>query len=1038
MHSQNRAIIRDTIITMKTYPFSDPNPIPNPELYYYPYFRFDGFSVEGQNQKWKEVVLENDYVKVSIFPEIGGKIWGAIEKSTGNEFVYYNSVVKFRDIAMRGPWTSGGLELNFGIIGHTPTTSTPVDYDIQTNDDGSVSCFLSATDLITRTRWETEVNLQKNKAYFTTKTTYHNPTPLTQPYYQWINGAFQAEGDLEFCFPGSHWIGHDGEANEWPNDEQGRNLSFYRQNNFGGDKSYHIVGGINEFFAAYWHETDFGSVHYSPYGEKLGRKIFLWSQARSGTIWEDLLTDNDGQYVEFQSGRLFNQAVPSSTQTPFKHFGFEPYATDVFVEYWFPVKNTKGVRYANQIGVLNLEKEGSKLQIHFCPSEEIEEKLSIYFGDQLTHEFLLDLDVLENWLIEIDNNKNEQPLTITIGKKRFVYNEEDEKALLNRPMQAPSDFDWNSTYGLFIDGQHWVYQNNFQKAMECFQKCLEKDYNYAPALNQMAILLYRKGEFKNSLLYSTKSLSINTYDTEANFIYGLANKKIENWLNAQDGFAVASLSPTHRNAAYNELSKLFLYQNDLTNARHYASKILEANNNDIEGNKLMAVICRKQGETKEAQTYLQAIENLVHLNHHVSVEHWFLKKSENHRAKFKNQIKSELPHESYLELAYWYQEIGDIESAIQILEESPDHAMVFLNLAYCYELIGSQTKSSQNLDKALKMPSDFVFPFRLDDMKVLDWAVEHSNDWKPMYYLGLFHWNKGNKTNAKELFLKISKQPDNPYFYIAKSILFANEKEYSPEEDLNKAKSLGADDWRTFEKLIDYYLQNSQSERALINAEEALKKFPANNTLKYIYAKCLMAEGQYSNARKALMNTTILPNEGARFGRITYRQACIMEIIELYKQKKYKTAVKLISQSRLWPENLGAGKPYNEDERIEDFLEAQCMFKLGKSKEVKELYQKVIGFTEQMSSNYNSADYVYLIVLQNLKDYEQIDNYINSWEQFNPEDNLLKWSKAKLQNNQQEALEIENQINTITGGTPWDPKYADPEFEIIKTIAKIF
>lgn len=45
-----------------------------------------------------------------ILPGIGGKIWSAIEKSTGKPFIYDNHVIKFRDVAMRGPWTSGGLE----------------------------------------------------------------------------------------------------------------------------------------------------------------------------------------------------------------------------------------------------------------------------------------------------------------------------------------------------------------------------------------------------------------------------------------------------------------------------------------------------------------------------------------------------------------------------------------------------------------------------------------------------------------------------------------------------------------------------------------------------------------------------------------------------------------------------------------------------------------------------------------------------------------------------------------------------------------
>ena len=188
--------------------------------------------------KWNVVEMENAYVKVCVFPDIGGKIWGAIEKSTGKEFIYNNSVVKFRNIAMRGPWTSGGIEFNFGIIGHSPHVSTPVDYVIRNNRDGSVSCFIGGTDLITRARWETEINLQSDKAFFTTKTTYSNPTSIVQPYYQWSNAAYTAEGNAELLFPGNYMIGHEGKARMWPVDDEGRDLSMYHNNAFGDSKSY--------------------------------------------------------------------------------------------------------------------------------------------------------------------------------------------------------------------------------------------------------------------------------------------------------------------------------------------------------------------------------------------------------------------------------------------------------------------------------------------------------------------------------------------------------------------------------------------------------------------------------------------------------------------------------------------------------------------------------------------------------------------------------------------------------------------------------
>ena len=116
--AEHSAKISEKTEIIKTYPFSDPDPVPilarNRNATIYPYFRFDGFSQQGRGREWKVVRLENEFIQVSILPEAGGKIWGAIEKSTGFDFIYKNDVMKFRDVAMRGPWTSGGIEFNFG------------------------------------------------------------------------------------------------------------------------------------------------------------------------------------------------------------------------------------------------------------------------------------------------------------------------------------------------------------------------------------------------------------------------------------------------------------------------------------------------------------------------------------------------------------------------------------------------------------------------------------------------------------------------------------------------------------------------------------------------------------------------------------------------------------------------------------------------------------------------------------------------------------------------------------------------------------
>jgi hypothetical protein len=112
---------------------------------------FEKYSDEGIRKEWGGVVLENDYIEVTILPSQGGEIWGAVEKHNGEPFLYFNHAAKFRAIGMRGPWTSGGIEMNFGMMGHVPSTATPVDYCTRTNADGSVSCFVASLDLLTHT-----------------------------------------------------------------------------------------------------------------------------------------------------------------------------------------------------------------------------------------------------------------------------------------------------------------------------------------------------------------------------------------------------------------------------------------------------------------------------------------------------------------------------------------------------------------------------------------------------------------------------------------------------------------------------------------------------------------------------------------------------------------------------------------------------------------------------------------------------------------------------------------------------------------------
>ncbi|WP_315814865.1 DUF5107 domain-containing protein [Paraflavitalea speifideaquila] len=432
-----RAKVNEYNKVFTTYPFSDPNPIPSFSKIY-PYFRFDGFTNAPVQKEWKVVELENDYIKLSILPEIGGKIWSAIEKSTNQSFIYNNQVVKFRDIAMRGPWTSGGIETNYGIIGHTPNCASPVDYLVRTNKDGSVSCIIGVQDQLTRTNWRIEINLPADKAYFTTRSFWHNGTPLEQPYYHWMNAGLKAKGNLEFIFPGTKYLGHDGEYADWPmNKSNGKNLAFYEQNNFGGYKSYHVFGKYTPFFGGYWHDDDLGMVRYAPHDDKAGKKIWIWGLSQQGMIWEKLLTDDDGQYVEVQSGRLFNQNAEKSTLSPFKHRSFAPYSTDEWIEYWYPVLRTGGFVEANEFGAFNMKPENGWLKLYFSPVQPIDDTLEIKAGDQVIYRKPISRRVLQTFADSLKLTADSRNLTASLPKAGLVYHLPSAANDLSRPVDVP-------------------------------------------------------------------------------------------------------------------------------------------------------------------------------------------------------------------------------------------------------------------------------------------------------------------------------------------------------------------------------------------------------------------------------------------------------------------------------------------------------------------------------------------------------------------------------------------------------------------------
>lgn len=1025
-----QATVTETVETVKTYPFSDPDPVADPSDLFYPYFRFDGFSAKGTDRQWKVVSLENDYIKLTLFPEIGGKIWGAVDKTTGKEFIYNNHVVKFRDIAMRGPWTSGGIEFNFGIIGHAPTSSTPVDYVTRQKPDGSVSCYVSSYELVTRTLWTVEVNLPKDKAYFTTTTTWHNSSSIDQPYYQWMNAGYPAAGNVEFCYPGTNYIGHGGELHSFPLDEQGRDISWYEKNDFGNSKSYHIVGKYNDFYGAYWHDNDFGSIHHADYDEKLGMKIFLWGLSREGGIWEDLLTDTNGQYIELQSGRMYNQPASNSSLTPYKHTAFGPQATDRWTEYWFPVKGIKGVSKASRIGALNVLREDGFLKLYFSPLQKLSTTIKLYEGEKEMNSIPLNCGVLETWKDSIPLNKAVAAgrLKVVVGEDLLVYSEVPSDNITSRPKQLPADFDWSSAYGLYTQGEQWMNQKVLDKAEKFLLASLEKDPYFVPALTDLASLYYRQGRYDEALARCETALSINTYDGDVNYLYGLCNMALGNHTDAKDGFSVASYSPGVRSAAYEKLAEMYLMDRNWTKAEHYALRSKEFNQMNLSADHVLMVVYRKTNQPEKAKALIDPLLEDLPLYHAARFEQLYQGEGSGHPIDdLQSLIRNELPFETYMELAEWYESVGCTEEALSLLSCAGNYPIALYKQAYLLHQAGNDDESRGMLQRAGALSPAMVFPFRPSSLKALEWAKTVQPDWKIDYYEALIRWANQDKAKALEL-LENCGEADYAPFYLSRASLKEDESRLA---DLLKAEQIEMS-WRTGFALINHYVANNQWQKAVETGKKYTKKYPSNYYIGLKYAKALCETGQYQPCISLLSRMQVLPNEGSYAGRAVYREANLYRAMEQLSHKNYKQVVKSVETSKEWPENLGVGKPYDNmiDNRLEDYLEAKAAAGQGDSRKTSALLAAVADYTISRS-HFESGNLLSALALRESGKVQEADHMVAAWSTDFPENRVVQWCTAIYRGEKEKAVGMLQSRNDQTNTTPWEASFRDSNFDLI-------
>src|ERR1700731_3548898 len=405
-------------------------PDPNPSFdqfaigrFSYPYTLRKQITDQRAEHRWRAIYLENEYLKCSVLPDLGGHIYTCVDKISGQPMFYANPSIKKARIGYRGAWAAFGVEFNFP-VSHNWVSMSPVDFAYAGHEDGSASITVGNVDRVYGMEWSVELTLRPGSTVLEQRVTLSNRSDVRHRFYWWNNAAVQVWDDSQIQYPMRFAAAHGfAEVQRWPIDSKGKDLSVIRNQTDGPVSLF--VHGSRENFMGVWHpKTNSGTVHFAEYTELPAKKIWSWGVDADGLDWRTALSDNNSAYVEVQAGLFRNQET---------YAFLEPRQIINFTEYWMPAREIDGISRANLAGVVHLERKDGALFVALNTNRKLHgASLQLFDGASSLLDAREDLLPERTW-------KKEFHLLDSSHKYRFELRDQDGSILL---AQTEGEYDW--------------------------------------------------------------------------------------------------------------------------------------------------------------------------------------------------------------------------------------------------------------------------------------------------------------------------------------------------------------------------------------------------------------------------------------------------------------------------------------------------------------------------------------------------------------------------------------------------------------------
>jgi tetratricopeptide (TPR) repeat protein len=739
--------------------------------------------------EWDAVQLENEYLRVVILPELGGRIHVMQDKTTGAHLIYNQPVIKPALVGLAGPWLSGGIEFNWPQH-HRPSTFMPTDVEIEQEEDGAITVWLSEHDPMERMKGMHGVRLSPGSACLEVVGRVYNRTPFVQTFLWWANVAVSVHEGYQSFFPPDvsyvadhakravsdyplsqgHYYGVDYGARgregvpdherptkyEAPASGKGNipgsaanDLSWYA--NIPVPTSYMCMGTEEDFFGGYDHKNQTGLIHVANHHIAPGKKQWTWGNHEFGYAWDRNLTEDHGggefpPYIELMAG------VYTDNQPDFSFL--QPGETKTWSQYWYPIWKIGAVQQANEQAAVSLSQRGRTWKLGVSVSRALSNaRIFLTDGEKVVFEDLADIAPGRPYLQEVTSSKKgltfkvEDADGVEVICYRACETPRSETPVPATEPEPPASI--TSADELFFIGQHLSQYRHATRGPEAYwREALRRDAGDARCNNAMGLWHLRRGEFGEAESFLRKAVARmtqrnpNPYDGEAYYHLGLCLAYQRRTKEAYDAFYKSVWNQAWQAAGYHALAEIDAQRGDWALALDHLERSLRLNTENLKARNLLVIVLQRLESPDRAREILDQTLAL-------DPPDWWARYLKTGSLACGAQVR--------LDLALDYARAGLWREALEILQgdyplEPGAGPLIAYYQGWIEDRRGHEGVAAECFRTAAKIPSDYCFPARLEEIEVLECALRYNaEDARAALYLGNLFYDRRRHREAIEL-----------------------------------------------------------------------------------------------------------------------------------------------------------------------------------------------------------------------------------------------------------------------------------------------